>query len=72
MNEDLKDTLGEYRILYSMSFKGLYDLWNTKFGWKNRNEVFFLIVDKTLPKELKAIQTDMEEALNKKEEKKEK
>ena len=66
MNEDLKDQLGDYRVLYSMSFKGLYDLWNTKFGWKNRNRVYFLIVDKKLPKELKELQSDMEEALAKK------
>ena len=65
MNEDLSDVLGEYKILYSMSMSGLYDLWNNKFGWKNRNQTFFLIVDKSLPKELKEIQNDMVSAVKK-------
>lgn len=54
VNDELKDDLGEYKVLYSMSAGTLYDLWNAKFNWKNRKNVFFLIVDKKLPKELKA------------------
>lgn len=54
VNDELKDDLGEYKVLYSMSSATLYDLWNVKFNWKNRKNVFFLIVDKKLPKELKA------------------
>lgn len=64
LNNELADELNGYKILYSLSIPGLYDLWNLKFGWKNRKEVYFLIVDKKLPKELKELQKDMADAIS--------
>ena len=46
LNEEFKDELKGYNILFSKSFPNLYDLICNKFGWKNRNKTYFLIVDK--------------------------
>lgn len=59
VNQDFADDLGEYKVLYSPSLPGLTDLWSLKFGWKNVKKVYFLIVDKKIPAELKKIQNDM-------------
>ena len=63
VNTELADELDGYKVLYSPSVPGLIDIWNLKFGWKNVKNVYFLIVDKKLPAELKKLQSDMADAI---------
>lgn len=66
LNTAFKDELGDYKILESKTIQTLYDIFKNKLNWKNRNEAFFLIVDKKLPSDLKAAQNDIADAMDKK------
>lgn len=61
VNEEFADDLKGYKILYSLSFAGLSDLFATKFNWKNRKRVYFLIVDKKIPSELLKMEKELAE-----------
>lgn len=63
LTEEFKDELGDYKILTAKAIPAIYDLFKTKFGWKNNLEAYFLIVDKKLPAELKEFQKEVEAAV---------
>lgn len=65
LNTALKEDLGDYKIIESKTVPALYDMFKTKFNWKNRDEAFFLIVDKKLPSDLKATQKELADAIEK-------
>lgn len=64
LNTSLKEDLGEYKVIESKTVAALYDIFKTRLNWKNRNEAYFLIVDKKLPSDLKATQNEMADALD--------
>ena len=70
LTEQLKDELGEYKILPAKAPWGFLDMFRTKFNWKNQWEPYFLLVDRKLDNEIKKkIKEDEKE--NKEAEKKE-
>ena len=70
LTEQLKDELGEYKILPAKAPWGFLDMFRTKVNWKNQWEPYFLLVDRKLDNEIKKkIKEDEKE--NKEAEKKE-
>lgn len=62
LTEKFKDELGGYKILTAPASRTIYDMFKTKFGWKNQNKAYFLLVDKKLPSELKEVQNAVDSA----------
>lgn len=62
LNEKLKDDLEGYKILYVKTSPVLADNFATKWGWKNNKNTYFLIVDKSIPKDLVEFNKSVEEA----------
>lgn len=62
LTAEYKDILGDYKIIPAKAIATLTDVFRTKFNWKNRNGAYFLIVDKKLPSDLKAAQSEIVDA----------
>lgn len=67
LTEKYKDELGEYKILSVKAIPAILDILKTKFGWKNSKKAYFLLVDKTIPKDIKEFQDTFEKAVKEKE-----
>lgn len=75
LTEKYKDELGEYKILTSPASPSIVDSFRKAKKLKERNEPYFLLVDKKLPSELKEFQKAVDKAAKEKgsgEDKKEK
>lgn len=75
LTEKFKDELGEYKILTSPASPTIADSFRKAMKLKERNEPYFLLVDKKLPSELKEFQKAVDKAAKEKgsgEDKKEK
>ncbi len=60
LNNEFKDDLGEYKLLFNKAIPSLRDIFIRKFNWKNVKETYFLLVDKKLPSELKKLEKEAE------------
>jgi len=71
LNKEYKDILGDYKLVYFKSIPNIVDTFRLKFGWKNQMEVFFVLVDKSVPKDLEKACNDFQKSEDEKAEKKE-
>lgn len=62
MNEKCKEALGDYKFIEFEATQTIVDFFRTKFGWKNQLKVYFIIVDKKMPEEIKKAIKDAEKA----------
>ena len=67
LTEKYKDELGEYKILYVKAIPALLDALKTKFNWKNSKGAYFLLVDRTIPKDIKEFQDTFKKVVEEKE-----
>lgn len=58
INEELKDELGEYKLLHSAMYARIIDILRTKFNFRNSLWPYVLVVDRKLPSELKKMDTE--------------
>jgi hypothetical protein len=65
LNNKYKDELGNYKLLYSPTSPTIVELFVNKFNWKNDKKVYFIVVDKKLPSELKEFQKIISDGLEK-------
>lgn len=63
LTNKFKEELGDYKILYAASSPTILEIFRMKFGWKNTKGVFFLLVDKKLPKELKEMENMVKDSM---------
>lgn len=71
LNEKFKNELGEYKFLETKVHPSLFDYFKLKFGWKNVKDTYMLLIDKKLPKEIKDMQKEIDEAIKEAEKAKE-
>ena len=53
IEEEYSDILGDYKILYVQMLPSLADMFRTKFNWKQIKKTYFILVDKSVSKDLK-------------------
>ena len=63
LNDKFADELGEYKVLFTKTPSNLIDIISNKFGWKNKKETYFILIDKKLPAELKQLDNAVEKGL---------
>ena len=63
LTKKYESQLGKYKILYVKAVPTVADLFRVKFNWKNDKEVFFILVDKKIPKELSEVEDMVEDAV---------
>lgn len=57
--------LGGYKIIPVKTYKSVADMFRTSFGWKDQRSIYFIIVDKKLPAEIKEMQKKLEAEVEK-------
>lgn len=62
LSAEFSDDLGEYKIIAARVPPSIFDLFRTKFNWKNMKRAYFLLIDKKMPSELKAAMKELDKA----------
>lgn len=59
LNEEYKDSLGEYKFIAIPTCKVITDGFRAKYKWSENGTVYFIIIDKDTPDDLKVLGTNI-------------